>query len=254
MPTFPFTQSITTALTTSITETTGGGGTPAPFTPLDISGLKVWLDGQDPNGNGTAVTDAATCSSWKDKSGNANHAEGASNQPVYDADGINSKQCISFDAASSRLTIPDNATLDKTRLSLYIVAQRTTDTGSGQVVLTKYGAGTITREIQVLVESATDKWQVLGSSTGSGTDINCTINQVATTGTPFLLDYHFNAAGANVFGANNTTFASDTETALVNSDNPITLGATSAGASSFRGRIGEILWFNRALTATEHAK
>ena len=41
------------------------------FTPTSISGLQVWLDGKDPAGTGTAPANAATISTWSDKSGNS---------------------------------------------------------------------------------------------------------------------------------------------------------------------------------------
>ena len=40
------------------------------FTPTSIAGLQVWLDGKDPAGTGTAPANAATISTWVDKSGN----------------------------------------------------------------------------------------------------------------------------------------------------------------------------------------
>jgi hypothetical protein len=43
------------------------------FTPRQIGGLALWLDGADPAGTGVAPTSGATITSWKDKSGSANH-------------------------------------------------------------------------------------------------------------------------------------------------------------------------------------
>ena len=40
------------------------------FVPTSIAGLQVWLDGKDPAGTGTAPANAATISTWVDKSGN----------------------------------------------------------------------------------------------------------------------------------------------------------------------------------------
>ena len=44
------------------------------FTPTSISGLQVWLDGNDPLGTGTKPSNGATVSTWFDKSGNVNNA------------------------------------------------------------------------------------------------------------------------------------------------------------------------------------
>ena len=43
------------------------------FSPRQIGGLALWLDGTDPTGTGTVPTSGATITSWKDKSGSANH-------------------------------------------------------------------------------------------------------------------------------------------------------------------------------------
>ena len=43
------------------------------FSPRQIPGLGIWLDGADPTGTGTVPTSGATITSWKDKSGSANH-------------------------------------------------------------------------------------------------------------------------------------------------------------------------------------
>ena len=43
------------------------------FSPKQIGGLALWLDGTDPTGTGTVPTSGATITSWKDKSGSANH-------------------------------------------------------------------------------------------------------------------------------------------------------------------------------------
>jgi hypothetical protein len=46
-------------------------------TPI-IDGLSMWLDGADPNGNGTTPSNGATVSTWVDKSGNSRNATVAS--------------------------------------------------------------------------------------------------------------------------------------------------------------------------------
>lgn len=43
------------------------------FSPKSLPGLGIWLDGADPAGTGTVPTSGATITSWKDKSGSANH-------------------------------------------------------------------------------------------------------------------------------------------------------------------------------------
>ncbi|MEJ0101435.1 MAG: LamG-like jellyroll fold domain-containing protein [Bacteroidota bacterium] len=69
--------------------------------PSDITGLQLWLDASDPNGNATLPTDGTTVSSWKDKSGNARHTSlynsgSGYTSPVYYGNQINGKGVIRF--------------------------------------------------------------------------------------------------------------------------------------------------------------
>ena len=73
------------------------------FTPLSISGLKLWLDADDLS---TITKDGSDLvSQWDDKSGEGNHvAEGTgSKQPLFVANSMNSKDIIRFDGVDNRL-------------------------------------------------------------------------------------------------------------------------------------------------------
>ena len=48
-----------------------------PFLPTNIPSCVVWLDGDDPAGTGVRPASGSTVSSWKDKSGQANHFTGS---------------------------------------------------------------------------------------------------------------------------------------------------------------------------------
>ena len=80
------------------------------FTPRQIGGLALWLDGADPAGNGVIPANNSTITVWKDKSGIGNDAI------AYGAPKYNSKY-ISFSASTSDyvrttayLTITQNVT------------------------------------------------------------------------------------------------------------------------------------------------
>jgi hypothetical protein len=64
-----------------------------PTTPISTN-LRLWFDATDPNGNGTAVANNASVTSWKDKSGSNNHATGYNSSNVvtgitYNTTGLN---------------------------------------------------------------------------------------------------------------------------------------------------------------------
>jgi len=94
----------------------------APFSPIDISGLTLWLDAADT----TSITESGgSVSQWDDKSGNSNNAvQGTSSaQPKTNFTTKNGLNVIDFDGNKffnlPNATIPDGAqTYD-----IYIVAR-----------------------------------------------------------------------------------------------------------------------------------
>lgn len=85
--------------------------------PSDLSGLQLWLDASDPNGNGILPANAATVSSWKDKSGNARHtslynAGSGYTSPAYYSNQINGKGVIRFTRTTDVIGSGYSSTMD----------------------------------------------------------------------------------------------------------------------------------------------
>lgn len=84
---------------TSITAATGGAC--PPFSPLDISGLKLWLDASAITGlnNNDSVT------TWADISGNGNDVTQStgSKKPTYQTNQINGLPAVVFDGVDDQL-------------------------------------------------------------------------------------------------------------------------------------------------------
>lgn len=57
------------------------------FTPTALSGVALWLDGLDPNGNGTLPANNAALSTWVDKSGAGNSGTASGTTPLYQSSG-----------------------------------------------------------------------------------------------------------------------------------------------------------------------
>ena len=53
-----------------------------PFSPLNITGCCLWLDGNDPAGTGVQPS-AGALATWKDKSGSSNHMTAAGTSPTF---------------------------------------------------------------------------------------------------------------------------------------------------------------------------
>ena len=70
----------------------------APFSPSTVTGMMMWMDGNDHNGDGTADTSTTNITTWIDKSGNARHADSVRSDPQFKANVLNNKGVIDFDA------------------------------------------------------------------------------------------------------------------------------------------------------------
>lgn len=74
---------------------TGLWASVASADPTAYSGLVLWLDGSDVNGDGTNPANGTTVGLWSDKSGLANHAlSSGGSPPLYDANAIGSNGAI----------------------------------------------------------------------------------------------------------------------------------------------------------------
>lgn len=84
----------------------GSGGGASSFSPSDISGLSLWMDGQDTttfysDTNCTSEASSGTVACWKDKSGNNRNLSGATG-PSISSSAINSKPALHFTRASGQ--------------------------------------------------------------------------------------------------------------------------------------------------------
>jgi hypothetical protein len=90
------------------------------ITPAAVAGLSLWLDANDA---ATLSINNGKISQWCDKSGHNNHAVQTADglQPLYSATGINGRPYIYFDGSDDFLDIADNATLDATHITVFMV-------------------------------------------------------------------------------------------------------------------------------------
>ena len=74
------------------------------FSPTQISGCTVWLDGADPNGNGIIPANGAVVSTWVDKSSNGMTVSAVSSQPTYSIRVQNGLGALTFDGTKNLTT------------------------------------------------------------------------------------------------------------------------------------------------------
>lgn len=94
------------------------------FSPRQIPGLVVWLDGADPAGNGVIPANGSTISTWTDKSGNGNNGT-AVNTPTY---ALSSRGVAT--SSGAYFTLPNGAFPFNDSSYTYFFVFTTTTTGS----------------------------------------------------------------------------------------------------------------------------
>ncbi len=107
-----------------------------PFSPTDISGLKLWLDSDDSrtlfadtSGTTKATTDGTAVALWVDKSGNGNNISQStvSARPAIKSSFTNGRNVLNFDGSNDTLIAPSSTAtfkfLHSTGSSVFIVVQ-----------------------------------------------------------------------------------------------------------------------------------
>ncbi len=219
------------------------------FSPAHISGLALWLDAQD---GASPIVENGEVAEWTDKSGHANHATHAieNERPGFDPLGIHGKPALTF-GETARLYVADSPSLDFTGMHLYVVCQPEDGTSRSRVIATKFSTDAQGREWQLEI-SAAQRFGFLGSVDGSIAGTHVVSPSPVAFGQPCLLHAWYDGAevSISVNGGDKTSLLLG---AFSNTPNPIILGRGAVGGA-FQGKIGEVLFFSRALTAAEHAK
>jgi len=82
------------------------------FTPSDLSGLSMWLDAKDIDGDGNtdSLAEDSNISNWCDKAGGDHNATG-NTPPLYKTTGLNSRPSVKFNKLSGWLSFPEISTI-----------------------------------------------------------------------------------------------------------------------------------------------
>jgi len=228
-----------------------------PFNPLDIPGLKLWLDASDINTVDLRLSQYVT--TWYDKSGNGNHFSQSTptNQPEYQLNQQNGRATISVnDVNLGHLTcVNDFITTDTgtwffvfqsdlngiqaapTLMADYvqqaanpIVLVRSENKGSQDVFFARDAAGNSLRVRPILVS---------------------TYSLLICTRKPGRLDTDYNGATAGLSGAyGSQIYAGGGPTPMLGSQpNLVPPGANPV--TQMKGHIAEVLYYGRELNSSE---
>lgn len=208
-----------------------------PFSPSDISGLRLWLDASEPKslfsdtaGTTLATADGTAVALWKDKSGNLNHASQATagNRPVVKLAVQNSLNVMRFDGSNDFIQ-PSSFAVGPQPVTVFTVF-KTNGTGYHNIYDTSTvnpmmwidGSGNIELDISGYRSSS-----VLNSNT--------------------LLTY-VNASSGGGLRLNGTTAASSYNVSLSSS---ATSFFNRFGGQTYKGDFYEMLIYNSALTLNQ---
>jgi hypothetical protein len=105
------------------------------FTPLSISGIQVWYDGQDPNGNGTVPADGTPIETWVNKAGSVAGTGSTYNATVYGTPATysSSERALTFVQGNSYST--GGYPADPTTETVFFVFKNPDPTGAGAFII-----------------------------------------------------------------------------------------------------------------------
>lgn len=191
------------------------------FSPSSISGLQLWLDATNVNGDGTSVSNGTSVTSWTDRSGNGltmTNTSGA-NRPTYNTTGLGTGYpALSFTAAgASYLRNASSGLFNNTSWDMYCVIKVANTTSHAGILVefpstsylwaagasgsTNYsvfanggwalapnsGPSLLTSQIYQLYSTGTQLGRrINGSFPGSGTDQVVTYSYASRTGTRLI--------------------------------------------------------------------
>ena len=211
--------------------------------PTDIAGCVMWLDATQ-----EAFADGATVATWTDRSGNANHAtQGtAANRPLFETDGINGLDAITFDG-SRWFVCP--AIFNTGAGTSYVVAKKRA-TAYGLLISAADTSGSNNRGRWYIQCDANSYGFAIGGDNytssapaGHGFTDGATTAVLSMRSTGSVFD-----TSKSCEGSLETTGLSLSRTAAT-----ARIGAFVNNTQRFVGEIGEIIHYSSALSDANHA-
>lgn len=232
------------------------------FNPVRHPSLSIWLDATDLS---SFSLSGNRISAWNDKSGKGNHVSQATGslQPLYVASAISGKPAVQFydDATAKLLSRADNATLDYTTFSIFIVCQRVQILGTPERIAGKFSISSPAnqREMTCLFVNS-NNFQCATSSNGLGADGLGSVTATTGTGVPTILDAsitqpYVNSDAARARANNDTASqALGSVPGIFAGTSPFHVGAIDGGSQPFAGYIGELLFYTGTISESQRVK
>ena len=224
------------------------------FSPKNISGLALWLDATDPNGDTTSLSNNATVSTWFDKSGIANNGTGGA--ASFQLNRLNNLPGIVFNGSTSyTLAKPGSLSTGQSQgSSMFVIVQSTNSSPAEQGIFAQSPAtpGACDRTGRILFFSG-NSTRVEGTMycTFARTSNAYTLNQTnlysdlyTNTGVgsylhnTFVNGNPFSLTSASITGANTSAFIAQ-------------VGALNVVSTNLVGTIFEVIYYTNTLTTAQ---
>jgi hypothetical protein len=228
------------------------------FTPASVTGLQLWLDASDASSlydatsGGSLVAADGAVARWQDKSGNARHATQATSgsRPLCRTAVKNGMAALEFNGTSNYLDI--SSTLSFSEYTVFVVAKRSTVSGSAGILSSDNGAGT--RSSQCCRVSGANIESISFSSTTGGTVVTATSSATVSANEWFTAAVTQSSTTLSIY-KNGTSVASVSATHHSTAVSP-TVGRLLKNLSDsfmWDGNIAEIIFYSNALSDTSRA-
>jgi hypothetical protein len=216
------------------------------FNPKSISGLAQWLDAADAT---TLTLVSGAVSSWADKSGNSRNVAQttANNRPTTTT--INGKTAVLFDGSNDLMTFTGVSRTDETWI--IAAAQSPHQTGDRAFVSDQgngHGIGTVPSAVKLVDVS-------FGGFTEGVERLRVQYSATSTTPTgPLVVSVVRSSSGLYVFidgtqrssYVNGATYGTSPKATTIKA-----VGGYGSGTFNLSGWIGEVLCYDRALSASD---
>lgn len=224
------------------------------FSPADITGLALWLDASDA---ATLTLDGSNnVSQWNDKSGNGNHgAQSTTTARPSITGSINGRSALAFDGIDDSFSVANSATIDLgPTMSVFIVHKLSSASSAARQTLIQFSNGS----------TASPSIEAAGTLPPSGGNANSYVlirpgvviatsaaNSLTTSGV--VSSFHIeNSANCSIrINSTEVAFAASAGMTLTGSGSAKLIGMRGSPAQNYSGAMGEIIVFNKRLSAEE---
>lgn len=220
----------------------------APFSPLDIANLALWLDASDSatlfdaTSGGSAVAADGSVARWEDKSGNARHVTNgtANNRPILKTALQNGRSGLRFDNSNDSLS---TASFTHTAAFSVFVAHKLASSPSGGFA-------------RIIEVGGNQSWIVATNGTGANYNFDTTNTNIILRTTPLLIQYFSGGSTDRAYRIGSDVNVSYTEQGAASTSSlPFHINRFGGAGNYFIGQdVYEICYYARKLTDSERVQ